>query len=104
MTQNEKLLKQIYKYIGCFDASVYRDAFSVIRNIGTENGKLEVQLAHELRDKMKPVMNEAKNRGDTKFREQLYMLSRDILCYCAPDVTDDYILYMECDRPYEKQF
>lgn len=104
MTQNEKLLKQIYKYIGCFDASVYRDAFSVIRNIGTETGKLEVQLAHELRDKMKPVMNEAKNRGDNKFREQLYMLSRDILCYCAPDVTDDYILYMECDRPYEKQF
>lgn len=104
MTQNEKLLKQIYKYIGCFDASVYRDAFSVIRNIGTENGKLEVQLAHELRDEMKPVMNEAKNRGDKKFREQLYMLSRDILCYCAPDVTDDYILYMECDRPYEKQF
>lgn len=101
---NEKLLKKIYKYIGCFDASVYRDAFSCIRNIGTENDRLEVQLAHELRDKMKPVMNEAKNRGNTKFREQLYMLNRDILCYCAPDVTDDYILYMECDRPYDKQF
>lgn len=104
MSQNEKLLKRIYKYIGCFDASVYRDAFSVIRNIGTENGRIEVELAHELQGKMKPVMNEARERGEKKFREALYMLNRDILCYCAPEVTDDYILYMECDRPYEKQF
>lgn len=104
MTQNEKLLKQIYKYIGCFDASVYRDAFSVIRNIGSDNGKLEVQLAHELRDKMKPVMNEAKNRGDTKFRERLFKLNKDIMCYCAPDCFDDFLMYVESNRPYEKQF
>lgn len=104
MTQNEKLLKAIYKHMGNFDSTVYKDAFSVIRNIGVENGKLEVQLAHELQSHMRQAMQEAQERGLSKFRQALYGLNRDILCYCAPDVTDDYILYMEIDRPFEKQF
>lgn len=104
MTQNEKLLKAIYRHMGNFDSTVYKDAFSVIRNIGVENGKLEVQLAHELQSHMRQAMQEAQERGLSKFRQALYELNRDILCYCAPDVTDDYILYMEIDRPFEKQF
>lgn len=96
MTQNEKLLKAIYKHD---DIVAYRDAFSVIRNIGTENKRVEVELAHDLQKRMKGL-----SQGSDKVRQALYALNRDILCYCAPEVTDDYILYMEIDRPFDKQF
>lgn len=104
MTQNEKLLKAIYKHMTGFDASVYQDAFSVIRNIGTENNRLEIDLAHDLKKQMGNALLLAKERAVPKFKESLYRLNRDILCYCAPECTDDYILYMEIDRPFEKQF
>ena len=100
MTKNEKLLKTIYKYIGADDPVVYQDAFSCIRNIGEDSGKIEVEHAHELQRLMRPVMMNAK----PKLKTELFKLNRSILCYCAPDCFEDYLMYVEIDRPYEKQF
>lgn len=43
-------------------------------------------------------------RGLDGFRSDLWEVYKKTLCFCAPECFDDYVLYMEIDRPYEKQF
>ena len=71
---------------------------SCIRDIGTVSGAVEVELAHDLQRKLK----QGAKRGISA--DRVYELNRKILLYCAPECFDDYMLYMEIDRPYEKQF
>lgn len=93
MTSEERALQAIYGFIEKHptDEKAYRDAFSCIRNMGAG----QIGAAHYLQGVMK------KNGLS---REFAYELNRLILCYCAPECFDDFILYMEIDRPYEKQF
>ena len=82
------------------DLGAYFDAFSYLREIGKDSGKVELELAHKLQRKMKVGLG----KGDRKFAEKIYELNRKVLLYCAPECFDDYMLYMEIDRPYDKQF
>lgn len=102
MLADEKVLRAIYQTIDKFphDDRAYRDAFSCIRNIGEYEKKIQLQPSHYLQG----LMKKASVTGDSLFRQRMYELNRLILCYCAPENFDDYILYMEIDRPYEKQF
>lgn len=97
------LLDNIYRYIdsGVKDIVPYEDAFSCIRNIGKENERIEVLLAHEFRNKCLVKLRE--NR-DNSFAADLFRLQKLALCYTAPVVFDDYLQYVEMDRAYEKQF
>lgn len=99
-----KVLNKIYKVIdkGAKDVSPYRDAFQVIRNIGDNLGMIQVDMAHFLRGRISDAMKA--NRDNHVFKDELFTLWRSVLLYAAPDCTDDFILYMEIDRPYEKQF
>lgn len=100
MTSDERVLQAIYRAIDehPMDDRAYRDAFSCIRNIGGE--RIEVYPAHYLQG----VIKKNSVKGDARFRQRMYELNRLILCYCAPECFDDFIVYMEIDRPYEKQF
>ena len=97
-----KVLEKIYKVIdkGNPDIAPYKDAFSIIRNIGDQLNTTQVDMAHFLRGRVTDAMKTDKKR----FKEELFALYKSILCYSAPDCTDDFILYMEIDRPYDKQF
>lgn len=95
----DALLGAIYKAIDATnDIGAYEDALSCIRDIGTVSGAVEVELAHDLQRKLK----QGAKRGISA--DRVYELNRKILLYCAPECFDDYMLYMEIDRPYEKQF
>ena len=98
----EYLLPRVYAAIrrDWSDVGAYRDAFQCIRNMGPN----EVERAHDLRGKIREASARAKEEGKNWIIEQLYETNRDLLLYCAPNCTDDYILYMEIDRPYEKKF
>lgn len=98
------ILARVYKAIdkGERDVSPYRDALSVIRAIGEKNNAVQVSMAHFLRGKVADAMSA--NKEHSWYREGLFGVYRDILLYAAPDCFDDYILYMEIDRPYEKKF
>lgn len=99
-----KTLSKIYTAIDQDrqDISPYKDAFSMIRNIGDELDTVQVDMAHFLRGKVSDSMKAHKD--NYVFRQDLFELYRNVLCYSAPECTDDFILYMEIDRPYEKQF
>jgi len=96
------VLRKIYKVIerGKEDIEPYRDALLVIRNIGAKMGMTQVEMAHFLRGRVSDAMKVSKGR----FKDELFGVYRNVLCYAAPDCTDDFILFMEIDRPYEKQF
>lgn len=97
LTREERLLNLIFQRIAESpqDVLIYRDALSCIREIGNEKKKIQVAPAHYLQRLIKQsgVMN-----------DNFYDLNLKVLCYCAPDCLDDYIIYMESDRTYEKQF
>ena len=97
-----KVLEKIYKVIdkGNPDIAPYKDAFSIIRNIGDQLNTTQVDMAHFLRGRVTDAMK----TDNKRFKEELFALYKSILCYSAPDCTDDFILYMEIDRPYDKQF
>ena len=101
MTEIE-VLKKIYSVIddNPFEVSAYKDAFSAIRNMG----EVQVDMAHYLKGKMGEASRLAKESGKGWVIENLYELNRLILCYCAPECFDDFIQYMEIDRPYDKKF
>lgn len=82
---------------GSKDIVLYEDAFSCIRNMGGVN----VELAHGLRSRIEQAMRE--NRG-TSFMADLFRVYKLTLCYTAPECFEDYLIYVEIDRPYEKQF
>lgn len=99
---SEKILQGIYRYIdkGVKDIAPYQDALSCIRNIGEQSGKIEVAKAHELRGKIEKAMR----RSDPAFMGELWRIQKLCMCYTAPDCFDDYMLYIEMNRPPEKHF
>lgn len=103
MTRNEQILGAIFHRIDTVshtDVSVYRDAFSCIRNISDELRHERVDLSRELRSKISSYFSEA----DTYTKKELYELSRRILCWEAPNSFDSFMLYNEIDRPAKEQF
>lgn len=103
MTRNEQILGAIFHRIDTSshtDVSVYRDAFSCIRNISDELHHERVDLSRELRSKISSYFSEA----DTHTKKELYELSRRILCWEAPNSFDSFMLYNEIDRPAKEQF
>lgn len=93
------ILDNIYRYMdnGVKDITLYDDALSYIRNLGGVN----VELAHGLRARIEKGMRD--NRG-TSFMGDLFRVYKLTLCYTAPECFEDYMVYVEIDRPYEKQF
>lgn len=103
MTRNEQILGAIFHRIDTVshtDVSVYRDAFSCIRNISDELHHERVDLSRDLRSKISSYFSEA----DTYTKKELYELSRRILCWEAPNSFDSFMLYNEIDRPAKEQF
>lgn len=104
MTENdEKVLGAIYEIIDCNvrDVSPYYDALDVIRNIGDECKTVQVDMTHFLQEKIRNAVLKAE---DNWFVEQLMEVRGKALLYTAPECFDDFIQYMELDRPFEKQF
>lgn len=106
MATNEQILAAIYRVIdsGKLEIKPYDDAFSCLRNMGDESGKIEVGLAHELQGRIRKAMLIAKDRDDEKFPVQLYELNKRILCYTAPECFSDFMLRLEINRPMKEQF
>ena len=94
------LLQGIYRYIekDPIDIVPYRDALSCIRNMGG----IQVEKAHELRGMISRAMT--KHMDDRCFRDELWKMRKLVLCYTAPACFDDYMQYVEIDRPPEKHF
>lgn len=99
-----KVLEKIYGVIdqGKPDISPYRDAFSLIRNIGAESGAIQVDMAHFLRGRISDAMKSHSDRPGFKY--DLFELYRSLLCYTAPECFDDFMLRSEINRPAESQF
>ena len=97
----EQVLRKIYKAIDndATDVGAYADALSCIRNMG-----VRVDLGHELQAKLRHGSKAAKEKGWGWAVDNLYETYRKALLYCAPECFDDYMLYMEVDRPYKKKF
>ena len=93
------ILDNIYRYMdnGVKDITLYDDALSYIRNLGGVN----VELAHGLRARIERGMRDYKG---TSFMGDLFRVYKLTLCYTAPECFEDYMVYVEIDRPYEKQF
>lgn len=106
MATNEQILAAIYRVIdsGKLEIKPYDDAFSCLRNMGDESGKIETGLAHELQGHIRKAMLIAKDRDDDRFPVQLYELNKRILCYTAPECFDDFLLRLEINRPMKEQF
>lgn len=100
MSREEKLLTNIFRMIarGRADPDPYRDALSCIRQMEG----VHLQYAHKLLEEIQAGMKRFK--GLDGFRSDLWEVYRKTLCFCAPESFDDYVLYMEIDRPFEKQF
>ena len=95
MTQNERILQSIYKSIEVrpYDIVAFQDAFSCIRHISDDKGKIQVKMIHDLRKKL------------TKLKtEEAQDLMVRMMCYTAPDSFDDFMLYIEHKRPPKEQF
>lgn len=96
------LLTKIYAAIenDMYDVGAYADAFSAIRNMDG----IQVDMAHYLRGKISDAVKCAKEDEKYWVIDNLYELNRKILCYCAYESFDDFIQYMEIDRPFDKKF
>lgn len=98
--KEEKLLANIFRIIarGKADPNPYRDALSCIRQMDGVN----LHHAHKLLEAIQTGMK--RYRGLDEFRADLWDVHKKTLCFCATECFDDYVLYMEIDRPFEKQF
>ena len=83
-----------------YDVTAYNDVLQILRNMDG----VQVDMAHHLKGRMADAVRRAKDEGKSWVIDNLYELNRKILCYCAPECFDDYVQYMEIDRPYEKKF
>lgn len=86
------------------DIVLYRDAFDCLRNIEQEIGERDVKLSADLKKRLRAGQLKAKESGDRAFQTGAYEVNRKILCWEAPVLFDSYMLYMEMNRPFEKQF
>lgn len=99
-----ELLEKIFAKIeqGGSDIQPYQDALSCIRNMGEENGRIEVGNTRKLRALISRAM--AAKRDEIGFMGELYRVNKLALCYTAPVVFDDYMVYVELGRSPEKRF
>ena len=106
-TQNERILKAIYRRIdenSKADMATFNDAFSCIRNIGEEQGKINVALTGGLKSKIAHEVRRAKEQQNKAFLDNIFDLQRKVFCYESPVLFESYLLYTEINRPFAKQF
>lgn len=106
MATNEQILAAIYRVIdgGALEIKPYDDAFSCIRNICEESGKKDVGMTAVLKGKLRNATLIAKEKGAYDFFAPSFDLNKRILCWEATESFDSYMLYMEINRPRDKQF
>ena len=108
MATNEQILAAIYGRMdttGHYEPKVYEDAFACIRAIGEDNGgEIQLGLAKYLMGRVQGVMSEPKSRTIHGFMGKQYELYKGLLRYVAPLDFDSYILYVESNRPQNRQF
>ena len=108
MATNEQILAAIYQRMddtGKYDPKVYEDAFACIRAIGEDNGgEIQLGLAKHLIGRLQGVMAEPKSRTIHGFMGKQYELYKGLLRYIAPLDFDSFILYVESNRPQNRQF
>lgn len=104
--KEDALLLRIYAAIDRNKADVraYEDAFSCIRNMGDAVGRIEVDRAHELRQRVSEGIKLARDRADLSAYDRLFDLNKRTMCYTAPDCLDDFLLYNEIHRKPQEQF
>ena len=105
---SERILAAIYQRMddtGKYDTKVYEDAFACIRMIGDEQGgDVQDGLAKYLLGRVQAIMADERARSIKGFLGKQYELYKGLLRYLAPVDFDSYILYMESNRPLNKQF
>lgn len=101
-----RILKAIYAAMDKrpLDFEAYEDAFSCIRRMCEGTPKVNLDLSRELKRRIQMGSSIAKERGDRDFLARAISLNRRILCWEAVDSFDSFLLYIEMNRPYEKQF
>ena len=106
MATNEQILAAIYRVIdsGKLEIKPYDDAFSCIRNMCDETGKKDVTMTAKLKGKLRKATLMAKEQGVDSFFVPSFELNKRILCWEATESFDSYMLYVEINRPREKQF
>lgn len=106
MATSEQILAAIYRVIdkGELDIKPYEDAFSCIRNMCDESGKKDVTMTAKLKGKLRKATLMAKEQGVDSFFAPSFDLNKRILCWESTESFDSYMLYMEIDRPRDKQF
>lgn len=108
--QDQLILDRIYNAIDSNPHSIkgYQDCFDYIRNIsedrkteGQRYGYRFVGLSAALRQRLMAAIR-SDNGG--AFSPAAFELNRRILCWEGTDRFDSFVLYMEANREYEKQF
>lgn len=108
--QDQLMLDRIYTAIDSKPHSIkgYQDCFDYIRNIsedrkteGQRYGYRFVSLSTILRQRLMAAIR-SDNGG--AFSAAAFDLNRRILCWEGTDCFDSFVLYMEANREYEKQF
>lgn len=95
-----------------YGIKAYEDCFDHIRNIseqrregtGQRHGYKLTSLSESLRRDLSVAAKRAGAAGNYSFKTEAFKLNRRILCWEGTDVFDSFILYMEANRPFEKQF
>lgn len=101
--QDEQALTLIYGAIerGNCGSSPYYDALDVIRNIGESRNTVQVDMTHFLQEKLRLAIMSCEEEW---LEEELLDVRKKALLYTAPECFDDFVMYMELDRPFDKQF
>lgn len=108
--QDQLILERIYNAIDSNPHLIkgYQDCFDYIRNIsedrkteGQRYGYRFVGLSEVLRQRLMAAIR-SDNGG--AFSSAAFELNRRILCWEGTDRFDSFVLYMEANREYEKQF
>lgn len=112
--RDRKILDAINQAIDNAPMSIkpYEDCFDHIRNMSEKLKQSDDQrygyklttLSENLRRKLSYGGKLARANGNPQFRTAAYQLNRKILCWEGTDLLDSFILYMEANRPFEKQF
>lgn len=95
-----------------YDINQYQDLFDHIRNIsekrrtgdGQRYGYKLTSLSESLRRDLAVAARKAGAAGNVAFKTAAFQLNRRVLCWEGTDILDSFILYMEANRPFEKQF
>lgn len=112
--RDQVLLARIFAAIdkAPMDISSYNDCFDCIRNMSEKRRESEQQrygykmtgYSEKLRRKLSSAAKLARANNNAQFKTAAYQLNRKIMCWEGTDVFDSFVLYMESDRPFDKQF